>query len=156
LHKGRPYPFLHEFWATNFLFWPNFVGRRGLISSGQSRGDDWDTIPIAPAILTELGAPTPTFDEVKYNFTGAGIDPASYVRILNGGTGPGTDGIFEVFLLLLTGAYAKTRFPINFNSSMNGTGFAGVTIDQGGGFSSIGDPVIMLWEWATYAEGGDS
>lgn len=57
MHKGKTYPYLHEYWAGNTQFWPNYCPRKiALARIDAAVGGSWDLLPhIVPPNISGVG-----------------------------------------------------------------------------------------------------
>lgn len=55
MHKGRTYPFLPRYWATEAWFWPGFVPWRFLLHTTGPLTPPWNAIPTGIDLLSDAG-----------------------------------------------------------------------------------------------------
>jgi len=160
MHKGRPYPYLFQFWATNWLFWPAFVPRRMLLTNVFHSGSDWDVLPTAsdPPILFDVGS---TFDgdlTAYWEYTEPSGDWVVTLRFLSDLSAPGAQGKCKFGLFYPSGKFAIAETGMGFDSVPEFFGIFDSIFDASADFDlgPIPGPPSVTFRPATYTEGGDS
>lgn len=160
MHKGRPYPFLYEFWCTNWLYWPAYVPRRMLLTNVFHSGSDWDVLPTAvdPPLLYDVGVPSADRYSVTWLYTEPSGAWATTIKFLSDTSAAGAHGKCQFGLFYADLRYAIAETDMGYDSVPEFFGIFDAIIDHGGGFDlgPISAPPSLTFHPATYSEGGDT
>lgn len=154
MHKGRQYPFLFEYWATNSQYWPFYVPRKmRMVSISSTLGSDWH-VGLDPEL---------PFNSLVGSYL-AGNPDVVWHWDLSGGAGfaefswglapsPGADAPIEIFLSLASGAFCRARTLHPYHSIISLNRFF-TTSAIGGGFNDPDGGCGVLMFPATWSQGG--
>lgn len=155
MHKGRPAPYLHEYWATDWLYWPNYAPRRLVLVAFSIAEGDWSLLTPYDGALSDVGVWDFSLRKLRYDFTltGLGSVAVSYFDAMS----PGADSRNTFFFDLTgVGTGEGERF-MAYETSVD-SGLANYYHETGttGAFSGVGTggTFTNLVTPATWAQGG--
>lgn len=111
MHKGRPYPYLTQYWATNWLFWPNYAPRRVVLDCFTIGDGDWSLLQPHSPILMDVGVWDVALARLRYTATVHGGLYFLYLDYFDAGT-PGAASTCR--LLFEIPFYGSGTCEINF------------------------------------------
>ena len=145
MHKGRAYPFLYEYWATNFLFWPWFPPDRLLAAPlGGTVGTGWQVWPTSPATIScGRGIWSDVTKRLFYPFVVPGANWVGSATLADQGGTPGLDGALILDILYNTGAFASAKGTFPFAGTLNQVITVTETVTGGGFVPAIALDVLV-------------
>lgn len=69
MHKGKLYPYLPKYWATECWFWPGFLPWKMHVIVPVTNFGPWSFLPVGTDLISEAATTVPDVTQASYHFS---------------------------------------------------------------------------------------